>query len=39
MDRFECDSLHDEKWLRICEEFDRLSENRIISFNQQAVCN
>ncbi len=22
MDRFECDGLHDEKWLRSCEEFE-----------------
>ncbi len=22
MDRFEFDGLHDEKWLRSCEEFD-----------------
>ncbi len=35
MDRFECD----EKWLRGCEEFDRLSEKRLISFDQQAICN
>ncbi len=39
MDRFEFDGLHDEKWLRSCEEFDSLSENRIISFDQQAICN
>ncbi len=39
MDRFECDGLHDEKWLRSCEEFDSLSENRLISFDQQAMCN
>ncbi len=39
MDRFECGGLHDEKWLRSCEEFDRLSENRLISFDQQAICN
>ncbi len=39
MDRFECDGLHDEKWLRSWEEFDRLSENRLISFDQQAICN
>ncbi len=29
MDCFECDSLQDEKWLRSCEEFDSLSENRL----------
>ncbi len=34
MDRFECDVLHNEKWLRSCEEFDSLSENRLIGFNQ-----
>ncbi len=39
MDCFEYDSLHDEQWLRSCVEFDSLSENRIISFDQQAVCN
>ncbi len=39
MYRFECDGLHDEKWLRICEEFDSLSENRLVSFDQQAICN
>ncbi len=33
MDCFECDGLHDEKGLRICEEFDSLSEN------QQVICN
>ncbi len=33
MDHFECDGLHDEKWLRSCEEFDSLREN------QQAICN
>ncbi len=33
MDRFECDGLHD------FEEFDSLSENRLISFDQQAICN
>ncbi len=38
MDRFECDGLHDEKWLRSCEEFDSLNENRLISFDQQAIC-
>ncbi len=32
MDRFECDGLHNEKWLRSCEEFDSLSENQLISF-------
>jgi len=30
---------NDEKWLRSCEEFDSLSENQLISFNQQAICN
>ncbi len=39
MDRFECDCLHDEKWLRSCEEFDSLSENRLLSFDQQAIGN
>jgi len=39
MDRFECDGLHDEKLLGSCEEFDSLSENRLISFAQQATCN
>ncbi len=39
MDRFECDGLHDENWLRSCEEFDSLSENRLIGFDQQAICN
>ncbi len=39
MDCFEWDGLHNEKWLRSCEEFDRLSENRLISFDQQAICN
>ncbi len=39
MDRFECDGLHDEKLLRSCEEFDSLNENRLISFDQQAICN
>ncbi len=39
MDRFECDGLHDEKCLRSCEEIDSLSENRLISFDQQAICN
>ncbi len=39
MDCFECDGLHDEKWLRSCEEFDSLSENRLVSFDQQAICN
>ncbi len=39
MDRFECDGLHDEKWLRSFEEFDSLSENRLISFDQQPICN
>ncbi len=39
MDRFECDGLHNEKWLRSCEEFDSLSENQLISFYQQAMCN
>ncbi len=39
MDRFECDGLHDEKCLRSCEEFDSLSENRLVSFDQQAICN
>ncbi len=39
MDSFECDGLHDEKWLKSCEEFDSLSENRLISFDQQAICN
>ncbi len=39
MDRFECDGLHDEKLLRGCEEFDSLSENQLISFDQQAICN
>ncbi len=29
---------NDEKWLRSCEEFDSLSENQLISFNQQAIC-
>ncbi len=38
MDRFECDVLHDEKWLRSCEEFGSLSENRLTSFDQQAIC-
>ncbi len=38
MDRFECDGLHNEKWLRSCEEFDSLSENKL-SFDQQAICN
>ncbi len=37
MDCFECDGLHDEKLLRSCEEFDSLSENRLISFDQQAI--
>ncbi len=37
MDRFECDGLHDEKLLRSCEEFDSLNENRLISFDQQAI--
>ncbi len=37
MDRFECDGLHNEKWLRSCEEFDSLSENRLIGFDQQAI--
>ncbi len=31
--------LHDHTWLRSCEEFDRLSENRLISFDQQAIYN
>ncbi len=39
MDRFECDGLHDETLLRSCEEFDSLSENRLVSFDQQAICN
>ncbi len=39
MDRFECDGLHDENWLRSCEKFDSLSENRLIGFDQQAICN
>ncbi len=39
VDRFECDGLHDEKLLRSCEEFDSLSENRLIGFDQQAICN
>ncbi len=39
MDRFECDGLLNEKWLRGCEEFDSLNENRLISFDQQAICN
>ncbi len=30
--------LHNEKWLRSCEEFDSLSENKL-SFDQQAICN
>ncbi len=38
MDRFEYDGLHEEKWLRSCEEFD-ISENRLISFDQQPICN
>ncbi len=38
MDRFECDGLHDEKLLKSCEAFDSLSENRLISFDQQAIC-
>ncbi len=32
MDRFECDGLHDDKRLRSYEEFDSLSENRLITF-------
>ncbi len=36
MDWFECDGLHDEKWLRSCEEFDSLSENRLIC--NQLLC-
>ncbi len=28
-----------EKWLRGWEEFDSLSENRLVSFDQQAICN
>ncbi len=44
MDRFECNGLHDEtlklwKLLKSCEEFDSLSENQLISFKQQAICN
>ncbi len=39
MDRFECDGLHDEKLLKSCEEFDSLSENRLISFDQPTICN
>ncbi len=39
LDGFECDGLHDEKWLRSCEELDSLSENRLIRFDQQAICN
>ncbi len=39
MDHFECEILHDEKWLGSCEEFDSLSEDRLISFDQQAICN
>ncbi len=31
MDCFECDGLHDEKWLRSCEEFDSLSKNQFWS--------
>ncbi len=31
--------LHDEKWLRSCEELDSFSENRLLSFDQQATCN
>ncbi len=38
MDHFECDGLHDETFLRSCEEFDSSSENRLISFDQQAIC-
>ncbi len=38
MDRFECDGLQDEKWLRSCEDFDSLSENRL-GFDQQAKYN
>ncbi len=37
MDRFECGGLQDEKWLRRCEDFDSLSENRL-GFDQQAIC-
>ncbi len=37
MDGFECDGLHDEKWLRSCEEFD--SFKWLISFVQQAIYN
>ncbi len=39
MDCFECDGLHGEKWLRSYEEFDSLSDNRLISLDQQAICN
>ncbi len=39
MDRFGCDVLHGEKLLRSCEEFDSLSENQLISFDQQAISN
>ncbi len=41
MDRFECDGLHDEKLLRSCEEFDSFNtdDNRLISLDQQAICN
>ncbi len=39
MDHFECDGLHNQKWFRSCEGFDSLSENRLISFDQQAICN
>ncbi len=35
MDRFECDGLHDEKWLRSWEEFDSLREST--SYMQLAV--
>ncbi len=38
MDLFERDGLHDEKWLRSCDEFGSLSENWL-SFDQQAICN
>ncbi len=39
MNSFECDGLHNEKWLRSCEEFDSLSENWLIGLDQQAKWN
>ncbi len=39
MHPFECDGLHNENWLRSCEEIDSLSDNRLIGFDQQAMYN